>query len=128
MPKRVDELIRELKRRSGRAKIGALLEIHAQLVTTTPVDTGHASSNWVPSVGAPNRGIVGSPASPDRASAQTALAEIVAAGGTDGDLYISNNVPYINRLNAGSSDQAPAGFVETAVSVGLAIARRKFRR
>ena len=34
-------------------------------------------------------------------------------------VYISNNVAYIGRLNAGSSAQAPAGFVEEAVSTGV---------
>ncbi len=43
-----------------------------------------------------------------------ALAEI--AGHTAGkEIFISNNVPYIGRLNNGHSAQAPSGFVEMAV-------------
>ena len=32
---------------------------------------------------------------------------------------IRNDVPYVGRLNAGSSRQAPAGFVEAAIDRGL---------
>jgi hypothetical protein len=33
-------------------------------------------------------------------------------------VWLSNNVPYIRQLNAGSSQQAPAMFVEKAAEVG----------
>ena len=33
-------------------------------------------------------------------------------------ILISNNLPYINALNDGSSKQAPAGFVDSALSKG----------
>lgn len=32
---------------------------------------------------------------------------------------LRNDVPYVERLNAGSSRQAPAGFVETAIDRAL---------
>ena len=32
-----------------------------------------------------------------------------------GPIYITNNVPYINSLNGGHSQHAPAGFVERAI-------------
>ncbi len=38
-------------------------------------------------------------------------------------IYITNNLPYIRRLNDGYSKQAPAGFVERAVLIG-----RKMRK
>jgi hypothetical protein len=38
----------------------------------------------------------------------------------DGALYESNNAPYINQLNLGHSNQAPVGFVETAIDQALA--------
>jgi hypothetical protein len=34
-------------------------------------------------------------------------------------IFISNNVPYAQRLNDGHSKQAPAGFVERAVQAGI---------
>ena len=33
----------------------------------------------------------------------------------DNVAYITNNVPYINKLNDGHSSQAPAHFVEAAI-------------
>src|ERR1044072_8825569 len=34
-------------------------------------------------------------------------------------VYIANSVPYIRRLNDGWSTQAPAGFIDAAVQVGI---------
>ena len=55
-----------------------------ELVEATPVDTGKARDSW-------NITHTGNPSSP---------------------AIISNEVPYISRLNEGSSKQAPAHFVE----------------
>ena len=51
-------------------------------------------------------------------SGQNAIAEATAlvSGVKAGDtVYISNNLEYIQALNEGHSQQAPAGFVEKAV-------------
>jgi hypothetical protein len=39
-------------------------------------------------------------------------------------VYISNNLPYIDRLNKGHSKQAPAGFIESAINAGLTAIRK----
>lgn len=39
----------------------------------------------------------------------------------DDEAFISNAVPYINRLNSGSSTQAPAGFVNAAARIGASV-------
>ncbi len=44
------------------------------------------------------------------------MAEILAGKYRGGRLFLSNNVPYISRLNDGSSGQAPAGFVQAAIA------------
>ena len=87
----------------------------------TPVDTGWARANWVPRIGAPFEGTAG-----DRAQAEAGnVNESVGQGGIaqvatqykveKGPVHITNNVPYIQRLNDGSSRQAPAGFVQRAI-------------
>jgi len=93
------------------------------VVSGTPVDTGRARSNWIATLGAaPDTEIEpyvpGELGSTAAANTQAAIdqAETVIAGYTSGqEIHITNNVPYIQDLNDGSSAQAPAGFVEEAV-------------
>lgn len=90
-------------------------ELTLELVEATPVDTGFARSNWIPTTGAPFPDIVGSREAVDTSVQQSALAALGGYQLKDGDLYIANNTPYIGDLNAGSSPEASSGFVEAAV-------------
>jgi hypothetical protein len=87
----------------------------------TPVDTGHARANWVPSVGEPFRGEVDGDA-----ASQSGTADVLSYQLGDGAAWVSNNVPYILRLNDGWSAQQPAGFVERAIAETLLEAEQKF--
>ncbi|MGI4260847.1 hypothetical protein ACR2VJ_27540 [Klebsiella pneumoniae] len=108
------------------------LEIHADLVenppTGTPIDTGWASVNWWMKTGsAPtgNDGPSGNVAS-RQAGQQAGIAELASYRiGSGQSVWITNGVPYIGRLNDGSSQQAPAGFVETAIKSVLDKNKRK---
>lgn len=90
------------------------LEIDAELRRATPVDTGHARRNWVPSVGQPNT----QEAKDDTARAQ-GIADVMAYELANGALWVANVVPYIRALNYGHSKQQPAGFVERAIATAL---------
>jgi hypothetical protein len=96
------------------------LEIDKELRRSTPVDTGHARRNWVPSVGTPNTSI----AADDTASA-AGVAAVLAYKLESGSLWVANVVPYIRSLNYGHSQQAPAGFVERAIDMAMAAVERK---
>ncbi len=99
----------------------AAIAIDRELVLSTPVDTGRARSNWIASVDTPSdaEGAAESPA------AAIARAEAVIKGaGPRQDIWISNNLPYIARLNDGHSAQAPAGFVQSAIVSGSRAVRR----
>lgn len=92
-----------------------------ELGATTPVDTGLARGNWQVTKGAPAQDVVG------LRSLGSMLASAAAklAGPIKGSLvYITNNLPYIGRLNAGSSTQAPSGFIEAALRKAIAAAQR----
>lgn len=99
-----------------------VLDVTANLIEDTPVDTGWARANWVPSIGDPFTGTAGSAQEAragviDRSPQEQGIAQ-VALGYTlsQGNITISNNVPYIRRLNEGSSSQAPAAFVQSAIA------------
>lgn len=81
----------------------------------TPVDTGRARSNWNVDINIVDVQIV-EPTSKDPGP-EKALSAIARYKLND-VAYISNNLPYIRRLNEGYSQQAPAAFVETAVDIG----------
>ena len=82
------------------------------LIRLTPVDTGRAKGNWFVSIVNPSRAIDG-----QRRQA-TAFSEgiieiALARGMAYPTVTLSNNLPYIERLNDGYSMQAPKKFVET---------------
>ena len=93
----------------------ATIEINltANLIEATPIDTGYARAHWVPTVGSPDMaGDLGAQAAGLAAAASYTLAQ--------GKAYVANGASYIQRLNAGSSKQAPAAFVEREIARTLA--------
>lgn len=105
----------------------AATNITGELISNTPVDTGWARANWVPSLGTPFTGNSEPQSRRPRASQvaqaaarqSTGLSEVLAYTLAVDRVFISNNVPYIQLLNDGSSAQAPAMFVQDAIRTGL---------
>ena len=106
------------------------------LVTSTPVDTGTARSNWQVSVGSPVEETIDAyvPITPgtdpgklsETGNAQAAInqGQIAVANRQSGQtVFITNNLSYIEALNRGSSAQAPAMFVEAAVEAAVQAVR-----
>lgn len=103
-----------------------------ELVLETPVDTGRARSNWQVSLGspitsqrepyAPGEGL-GRGEGQNAAGALAQAQERIGARQPGETVYITNNVDYIGPLNDGSSAQAPAGFVQAAITRAVRAAR-----
>jgi len=87
----------------------------------TPVATGWARANWIANVATPRTDTVGSPENTTAAEAEQAAStgSVLAYKLASGPVYISNNVPYIIRLNEGSSKQAAPGFVQAAIQLAV---------
>lgn len=122
-------VVRSLERFTERTIQRLTLDIDATLRSEpsaggTPRDTGWARANWIPNVGAPapppdgTRPPSGSTigATPEQAAGLARVARYVLRQGA---IYLTNNVPYITRLNDGHSRQAPAGFVQAAIRRGI---------
>lgn len=120
--KRVIKLLEGMTERAARKMV---IDIHGGLVEETPVDTGWAQNNWMPSVKMPITKTVGDPENIDPAAMIGGLADILRWNFEDGPAWIANNVPYINRLNAGHSGQAAAGFVDKIIQKEINEAKRK---
>jgi hypothetical protein len=102
------------------------LDLLREVVLRTPVRTGRARANWQTTIGAPAAGEI----SWDKDSPDAAAPSAIDAGSQrlngqearmmlDGDLtiFLTNNLPYIDALEHGSSLQAPEGMVRQAVAM-----------
>ena len=87
-----------------------IADIDNDLVSQTPVDTGRAQNNWLPSINTPRNDTISA-----EAPRQQAL-DIVGRLNFGETFYITNNLPYIRRLNDGySKQQATPSWVEATV-------------
>ena len=98
-----------------------ILGVDQALVLATPVDTGRARANWRPSIGVMITETLPEPAGPNigTGAAIKAGQDVAEAYNGDGSpvVHITNNLPYIQYLNQGSSQQAPANFVGQAILI-----------
>ena len=88
-----------------------LFEVSTAIIKDTPADTGRARGNWQASVG---RGATGDVSVGSvRSGEAKAIADVdQTVSVAVGDLYyLTNNLPYIERLEYGWSKQAPGGMV-----------------
>jgi hypothetical protein len=123
---RLDKAADNLAEQANAIKKKAATVIAKSLISTTPVDTSRALSNWLATIGAQaNYSILahspGSGGSTRGASMSAALADAMntIAGAKPGQpIFLTNNLRYIRALNDGHSKQAPAGFVERAELLG----------
>ncbi|MBB5411907.1 hypothetical protein HDG34_005873 [Paraburkholderia sp. HC6.4b] len=127
----IKALTLQLEEELSKRIVEIAMDIRSELVDNppigTPIDTGWASNNWWFGVGASPAGNGGVPpadpiaAATDVAVRASGFAEGLAQLGeyrlTDAlPIYVSNHVPYINRLNSGWSQQTPSGFIEMAIA------------
>jgi len=133
MGKSLLDLAESMERRASKYKTEAselavkvAITIIIDLAYQTPVDSSQALSNWQVGLDNPvnvpvfpySPGFFGST---QRASAEAtiAAAKQILKGKKPGQvIFVSNVLPYINRLNDGYSGQTPAGFVERAALLG----------
>ena len=107
--RQVKELAREIEQRTERGILLAAERFMSSIKwgtassPGTPIDEGTARNNWITSLDAARFDIV---------DAEEQVPQDFRLGQT---IYIQNNLPYINKLNEGHSDQAPNGFFEQAV-------------
>jgi len=97
------------------------IDVWGRLTEETPVLSGRARASWrirrtnpgERAVGVKPPGTYARPTEPEGLTSQRNVEGAAV-------LYIVNGLPYIQRLNDGWSQKAPAGFVEMAVAEVLA--------
>lgn len=116
--KRIKTIAQGIERNVDKQVIKTAILASQAVITATPVDTGRARSNWLASAGTS----INEPIDREERGANTTLSEnnaAISSRKSGQNVYISNNLPYIKRLNEGYSQQAPAMFVEKAVQTAV---------
>lgn len=99
----------------------AMIRACDAVAAATPVDTHHAETNWVLSVGAPYTLEDGTRQNVSDAAQQAGYEAMRNYDlGRDGAAYLRNNVAYVKYLDEGWSSQAPAGYVGEAIESAVA--------
>lgn len=93
---------------------------------------GHFRRNWLVSIGGFNLAQVEGEdptGASTLAGAKDQIGRYVRGRRIGPNLVIQNNVPYANKLAQGHSTQAPVGWIDEAISLGLAVpaGRRELR-
>lgn len=123
MAKRFRRISDTIRTNSGKSPGKIAVRFIEAVAPITPVNTGKAVSNWrvsinpVSAVRPPySTGVGGSTKSACVQGAIDQARSFVESRSRARAFYASNTVPYIGKLNSGSSAQAPAGFVEKALN------------
>lgn len=82
--------------------------MYESIVKKTPVDTGRARGNWQIGIG---QDIISTTPRTNKTGNVSGETNKLSQVSGDETIYISNNLPYIVRLEYGSSKQAPNGMV-----------------
>lgn len=101
------------------------IELQTSMILKSPVDTGRFRANWQCGIGAVDQSVSfelskGSRSKNKRSKIATSDAkgrtELKLEGWKPGQtIFLTNSLPYANRLENGYSDQAPAGMVRLTV-------------
>jgi hypothetical protein len=110
----------ELEKQVNKVARLATFFIDQNLVLQTPVDKGQAKGSWQVSASTP----ITSDNDVDDKSGSLSISKAKAFLDSNAQLvyptfFIRSNKPYMERLNDGYSEQAPAGFTEAAIIRGL---------
>jgi hypothetical protein len=84
-------------------------EVYTGITQKTPVDTGRAKGNW--NIGLSNIDYTVNENATSSVKGQAGYENLPREGAGNKVIYITNNLPYINVLENGSSKQAPNGMV-----------------
>lgn len=114
----IGSFINKAKQNAVDVAAGTALDLSRRVILRTPVDTGRARGNWIPSI---NVVSTETTLTTDQSGAATIGEAASVSSRTSGNIfYLTNNLPYIRKLEFGSSQQSPAGMVRVSIQELLA--------
>lgn len=123
------KVIDDLEGFSSKLVTRLMLDLRANVIEETPVDTGWARANWLfgvgsqpedpGSVGGKDREALLARVAGRRAAAAGTEIDVISYSIADGSVWLSNFVPYIVVLNEGHSSQAEPGWVQASIQKAI---------
>lgn len=105
-----------------------LFEVFYRIVLRSPVDTGRFRANWNVGLERNDTNTLAPPDPSGQSAITEALVVLARMTSTQTRVFITNALPYANRLEYGHSDQAPAGMVGVTLAEFPELARRTYAR
>lgn len=126
LAERLEKRAADIDKAASEIAVDVALSVLGHLAFHTPVDTSQAISSWIVTLGsqATHKNLPHFPGlqgSTFRASANETIAigkRVLKAKKPGQAIFITNNQPYIRRLNDGTLSKQPGGFKEAALLVG----------
>ena len=94
---------------------GVEISLFSSVIKDSPVDTGRFRGNWQTSTASPATGVT-IDVDPSGSSAISAMTSLVQSLNDGRVTFLTNNLPYAERLEYGYSKQAPGGMVRKNVA------------
>lgn len=93
------------------------IEVFRRIILGTPVRSGRARGNWQASISSPKLTAIDALDKTGQVTISRMRSEVSSWNPEDElPAFITNNLPYIQRLNEGWSKQAPAHFIEQVIA------------
>ena len=92
------------------------LEVFRRVILKTPVDTGRARGNWQCTISVPAASVADVEDKGGGKAIAQAADEVMGWEPSKVVIFLTNNLPYIQRLEDGYSKQAPAGMVAVTLA------------
>lgn len=109
----------DTKKSVGVSKTNIAKELYTTIARLTPIDSGQATINWNISVGEADKTVVlldkNKKLTKEQAMGPVNQKADSIPDNASGNIVISNNLPYIEKLENGSSLQAPSGMIGTSL-------------
>ena len=87
---------------------GTVIGLFNKVVSRTPVKTGRLRKSWQPTINSPSVSL-------KKANGDAIITKVSQAKLGD-SIFLVNNLPYAQKIESGSSKQAPAGMVRVTVA------------
>ena len=101
-----DKAQKEINEQLAKIMRATAIKTFNKIVQAAPVDTGRFRQNWAATVNTPDFSVVTKDSSIRQQIGITKITDV---------LYLTNNLPYAQKLEEGSSQQRPSGWVRTIV-------------
>jgi hypothetical protein len=117
----VKQAVKTMEAKAKDAQLAIGQHVFEKLILRTPVLTGHARHNWRPSIneqvdveqdGVFGGLVTGEPVTVEERARWASVRKQIGRMPLGQTIWVSNNVPYAQRLEHGWSQKAPQGMVE----------------